>query len=201
MDSSCVTDLGPCASDEECQEDSYCHENHCVPYGEGPRGDHNPECAKLFLAGLFQPSIQCEWTGPPPGDPYPNHVRVLSTPMVVDFDFDGDGRAEVSCSGSDSIAVFDPDCQGTPDAAFCESLAVNGVLWWQPSQDHSSNITGSSLFDFEGDGSVEVVCADEVFTRVYSGRTGEVLLSPVVLPVTVYCVDVLGESGLVAYNP
>jgi hypothetical protein len=92
-------------------------------------------------------------------------------------DFDGDGRAEVACSGSDSIAVFDPDCNAAPDPSTCASSATNGILWWQPSQDHSSNITGSSLFDFEGDGAVEVVYADEVFTRVYDGKTGEVLFS------------------------
>ncbi len=444
VDDACVTDLGTCATDADCQEDSYCQDGHCIPYGTGPRGDHNDECTQLTLAGLFQPAIQCEWTGPPAGDPYPNHVRVLSTPMVVDFnldvdanvihpsivvmtydgddgssgfyngatgvirvldgatceqrynvgsgldgcnppaiadidmdgrpdivahtgyggivvyrydagtdsfvehcrgsltfdaqapgwaapsvadldddgvpeilsggivydnqcqvldqslgltghmyrgagypvvadldgtldaqgvpsvelvtgaevyrfdrttrtwqtvwdggtlqgyvavadfgtfgadpaqddrytldgiaeiviikspnayittadgrviygpvpmpsgqgggpptvgDFDADGLPEFSCSGSDSIAVFDPDCLGTPDPQFCASQRTDGLLWWQPSQDHSSNITGSSLFDFEGDGRVEVVYADEVFTRVYDGLTGEVLFS------------------------
>ncbi len=92
-------------------------------------------------------------------------------------DFDGDGLAEVSCSGSDSIAVFDPDCTGLPDMVFCGSLNTNGILWWQPSQDHSSNRTGSSLFDFEGDGRVEVIYADEVFSRVYDGQSGEVVFS------------------------
>ncbi|MFO8074103.1 MAG: hypothetical protein R6V85_19765 [Polyangia bacterium] len=92
-------------------------------------------------------------------------------------DFDGDGLPEVSCSGSDSIAVFDMDCTGLPDMVTCSSLSTDGVLWWQPSQDHSSNRTGSSLFDFEGDGAVEVIYADEVFTRVYDGQTGAVLFS------------------------
>jgi hypothetical protein len=92
-------------------------------------------------------------------------------------DFDGDGLPEVSCSGSDSIAVFDMDCTGLPDMVTCSSLNTNGILWWQPSQDHSSNRTGSSLFDFEGDGVVEVIYADEVFTRVYDGQSGEVLFS------------------------
>jgi len=441
---SCIPDLGQCDNDSQCQEDSYCEGGLCIPYGLGPRGPYNPDCTQLSIAGLFQPGIQCEWLGPPAGDPYPSHVRVLSTPTVVDFDFDndpstiepsivvmtyngadgssgcyngafgvirvldgatceqqynvgqtlngcnspaladldldgraeiiahdcyggieaysydsngdtfishcsgplgwgaqasgwsapsvadldddavpeilsggivydancnvldqalgltghmyytagypvaadldgeldsmglptvelatgsevyrfdrtsrtwqavwsggslqgyiavadfgtytadpaqddrlvadgvaevvsivsgnvyimtwegrviygpvplpsgsgggpptvgdfdGDGLAEVAASGSDSIAVFDPDCAGLPDMNRCGSLSTNGILWWQPSQDHSSNITGSSLFDFEGDGRVEVIYADEVFTRVYDGQTGEVLFS------------------------
>jgi hypothetical protein len=92
-------------------------------------------------------------------------------------DFDGDGLPEISATGSAAISVFDPDCRGLPDLVYCSSLRTDGILWWQPSQDLSSNITGSSLFDFEGDGRVEVVYADEVFIRVYDGQTGEVLFS------------------------
>jgi hypothetical protein len=38
-------------------------------------------------------------------------------------------------------------------------------------------MTGSTIFDFEGDGAVEAVYADECFVRVYNGSTGEVLFS------------------------
>jgi hypothetical protein len=41
----------------------------------------------------------------------------------------------------------------------------------------SSNVTGSSVFDFDGDGTAEVVYADECFARVYDGTTGDVLFS------------------------
>jgi len=92
-------------------------------------------------------------------------------------DFDGDGRAEYAAAGSDSMTVFDPDCQGAPDAKYCPTLRTDGILWSQPSQDHSSNRTGSSLFDFEGDGKVEAVYADECFVRVYNGSDGRVLYS------------------------
>ena len=92
-------------------------------------------------------------------------------------DFDGDGRAEFAAAGSDSYTVFDPDCTGAPDPDFCASTRTDGILWTQPSQDHSSNITGSSIFDFEGDGKAEAVYADECFVRIYDGTTGEVLYS------------------------
>jgi hypothetical protein len=92
-------------------------------------------------------------------------------------DFDGDGRVEFASAGATAYAVFDPDCTGTPDPQFCPSMTTNGVLWFQPSQDLSSNVTGSSVFDFDGDGRAEVVYGDECFTRVYDGITGKVLYS------------------------
>ncbi len=443
LDDHCVADNGDCSEDGDCQEDSYCNDGYCIPYGEGPRGDTNPDCSRLIIAGLFQPSLQCEWTAPEAGD-FPGHIQVLGTPTVADFDFDGDpevvrpsivfntydaldgdsgvqtsqdgvlriidgatcqnqfslgpylngcnpvaigdldgdpdgrpeivahlntggviaykynaqtqswdtlwtghdgngapvvfsegstgwggpsladldddgapevlsgglvydssgllidnslglgalfrigfpvvadldgdgkvemaggdavwefdpaarawqaewsagsgsgytavadfgsytadagaddrttldgiaevavvaggqaridtlagrtvfgpvtlpassgggpptvgdfdgdGRAELAAAASDSMTIFDPDCIGAPDVATCPTLKTDGILWSRPSQDHSSNITGSSLFDFEGDGVVEAVYADECFVRVYRGTDGAVLYS------------------------
>jgi len=92
-------------------------------------------------------------------------------------DFDGDGRAEFASANGTAYSVFDPDCAGTPSESTCASLSTDGVLWSQPSQDGSSNVTGSSVFDFEGDGLAEAVYGDECFTRVYDGRTGTVMYS------------------------
>jgi hypothetical protein len=92
-------------------------------------------------------------------------------------DFDKDGRAELACAGYGAYTVFDPDCRGTPNQSTCPSLTTTGILWSQPSQDYSSSSTGSSIFDFEGDGSAEAVYADECFARVYEGATGEVIYS------------------------
>lgn len=438
-DGHCITPVA-CSGDGQCQGDTYCQDGFCIPYGTGPRGTFNPACGEYPQSGIFSPVLHCEWSAPPPGDPYPNHLQVLSTPLVADFDFDGDpavvlpsivfvtyngldgssgyyngsygvirildgrdctqlynvgtqlngcntpaiadldgdgrpeilahnglggmeafrydpgtdawvqfwhghdgnganitygaqstgwsgvavhdldddgspevlsfgmvydstglqiasalgrpgnlaypavadlnrdgspdlcngqnlytfnsatkqwdtvwttgpagtyvaygdfgtypldsagddrrikdgiaeivvvgsgrvvmvnvhgrtvfgpvnfpagsgggpptvgdfdgdGRAEFSAAASDSVVVFDPDCQGIAEIDTCVSLRTDGILWHQVSQDHSSNRTGTSLFDFEGDGRVEVVYADEVFTRVYDGRTGEVLFS------------------------
>jgi len=443
LDGECVADHGDCVDDGDCQEDSYCHEGRCIPYGEGPRGETNPDCTRLIVAGLFQPALQCEWVGPESGE-FLNHLQVLGTPTVADFDFDGDpervrpsivfntydaldgdsgvqtdddgviriidgatcatqfslgphlngcnpvaigdldgaadgrpeivahlntggviaykydegnqqwqvlwtghdsggapvvfsegstswggpslvdldddvspevlsgglvydatglllddslglsvlhrvgfpvatdleddglvelvggnavwefdplgkqwvaewstadgsgytavadfgsyssdpgaddratldgiaeiavvasgqaridtaggrtvfgpvnlpassgggpptigdfdgdGRAELAAAASDSMTIFDPDCVDPPEEEFCPTLQSGGILWTQPSQDHSSNITGSSLFDFEGDGVVEAVYADECFVRVYRGTDGTVLYS------------------------
>ncbi|MDQ3369209.1 MAG: hypothetical protein M3680_27600 [Myxococcota bacterium] len=92
-------------------------------------------------------------------------------------DFDGDGRVEFASAGASAYNVFDPDCRGTPDPASCPALRTDGIAWVQQSQDFSSNKTGSSVFDFDGDERAEVVYGDECFTRVYDGLTGKVLYS------------------------
>lgn len=103
-------------------------------------------------------------------------------------DFDGDGLPELAVAGADYYLVFDIDCTATPrpngvcPVGTCDHLggacAPNGgIAWSRQTQDHSSQITGSSIFDFEADGSAEAVYADECFVRVYRGGTGEVLFS------------------------
>lgn len=103
-------------------------------------------------------------------------------------DFDGDGLAELAVAGQAYYTVYDVDCSSTPrdggvcDAGPCDFAAAtctagSGILWSRRTQDISSNVTGSSIFDFEADGVSEVVYADECFTRVYNGQTGEVLFS------------------------
>ncbi|MGE3636473.1 MAG: FG-GAP repeat domain-containing protein, partial [Sandaracinaceae bacterium] len=80
-------------------------------------------------------------------------------PTVADFD--GDDLPEIGVAGGSAYAVFDPDGP-TP------------VLWSQTTQDTSSNITGSSVFDFDGDGRAEVVYNDECYMRVYNGADGSI---------------------------
>jgi hypothetical protein len=437
----CYTPIGSCTTHDDCRNDSYCHGGQCVPYGIGPFGIFNANCLRTIPAGQFSPALQCEWSGPPAGDAYPNHKNVLGTPVVVDFqnqaegappsivfvsydrldgggeaarcdsgafgvirvirgtdchqlqtiagiqvrassplavgdldgdkraeivayrcgggvvairwdtpqqkfvqhwvsnpatlgssellwsgpslhdldndgkpevlmggivfnhlgqaldtalgtltpaghpggfavvgdidndgkielvngqnvwewnattkkwtvqstsanttglvaladfgtfgasaaqddrskldgiaevavvrsgsvvvqtlagrvvfgpvnlpgggaggpptvgDFDKDGRVELACAGYGAYTVFDPDCKTGGTAAICPSLRSDGILWTQPSKDHSSSSTGSSIFDFEGNGSAEAIYADECFARVYQGSTGEVLFS------------------------
>ena len=112
---------------------------------------------------IFTANVQ----GTPPGSGGP--------PTIADFD--GDGRVEVASAGASAYSVFDMDCLGTPDVATCPSLRTDGVSWSVVSQDLSSNVTGSSVFDFDGDGRAEAVYGDECFTRVYDGVTGKVVYS------------------------
>jgi hypothetical protein len=90
-------------------------------------------------------------------------------------DFDGDGKPEIATAGLDYYMVFDLDCVTGGDPAGCPSGRTDGLLWTAVTQDHSSCATGSSVFDFEGDGAAEVVYGDEYYLRIYRGVDGTVL--------------------------
>ena len=77
-------------------------------------------------------------------------------------DFDGDGEPEVGVAGQAYYSLYDTD---------------GSVLWSNEVSDYSSSVTGSSVFDFEGDGDAEVVYADEHTLWIFEGSTGEVLLA------------------------
>jgi len=97
-------------------------------------------------------------------------------PTVADFD--GDGRNEFASAGGSKYVVFDFDCLAGGTPADCNGQSPNtGVLWTQDSQDNSSNVTGSSVFDFDADGAAEAVYADECFLRIYDGATGSIIYS------------------------
>jgi hypothetical protein len=94
-------------------------------------------------------------------------------PTVADFD--GDGQPEIAVAGATKVRVFDPDCR--PGGPKRDSCAADWILWAQPIQDATSAQTASSAFDFDGDGKMELVFADECFLRIYDGSTGRVSYS------------------------
>src|SRR3546814_3228283 len=80
-------------------------------------------------------------------------------PTVADFD--GDGRPEVGTAGRTHYVVFDPDEDGD-----------DSVLWTNETIDISSAVTGSTVFDFDNDGSAEVVYRDEQNLYIRNGSDG-----------------------------
>jgi hypothetical protein len=101
-------------------------------------------------------------------------------PTVADFD--GDGLPEVSTAVLADYVVYDPDCYNPPLRAGgqCASNSVDLTLWTTPTQDLSSSRTGSSVFDFQGDGAAEVLYNDECFLHIYDGTTGAELVDPII---------------------
>ena len=85
--------------------------------------------------------------------------KARSGPPTV-ADFDGDGKPEIGQSGQLTYSVIDTDGQ---------------LIWDQPI-DESSGTVGSAVFDFDGDGSSEVVLHDHTYMRVFRGTDGEELL-------------------------
>jgi hypothetical protein len=103
--------------------------------------------------------------------PIDNCARNEGGPPTV-ADFDGDGQPEVGVAGADYYVVADLECLATPLPPQCSDP---GIRWKVPNADCSSRVTGSSVFDFDGDGKAEVIYNDEDFFRIFDGTTGTVL--------------------------
>ena len=93
-------------------------------------------------------------------------------------DFDGDGRPELGVAGGFSYSVYDLYRAGEDVTGVTPTPTVGQlfVRWTKATKDTSSNVTGSSVFDFQGDGSAEVAYQDECYMYVYSGTDGRTQL-------------------------
>jgi len=150
------------------------------PYGAGPSDD--PEVVVVRSGYVVTHGLNGVMAHPPVMVPGGGG----GPPTVADLD--GDGLPELGVSGANHYTVFDIDCGANPRAGgqcaagTCDyiggpCIAGSMIAWSRRTQDLSSTLTASSTFDFEADGRSEVIYADECFTRIYDGSTGDVLLS------------------------
>ncbi|MDP2310273.1 MAG: VCBS repeat-containing protein [Pseudomonadota bacterium] len=111
-------------------------------------------------------------------------------PTVADFD--GDGAPEVGVAANSTYTVFETD---------------GSVLWQVTTQDASSGVTGSAVFDFEGDGIAEAIYPDETRLWAFNGPDGATKLESrdhsnwtVIEYAPIADVDADGEAEIVVPN-
>ncbi len=83
-----------------------------------------------------------------------DNANIVSPPAIADLD--NDGYPEIAVAGGNEIVVLNHD----------------GSELWSSAVTDESGATGASIFDFEGDGELEVVYIDEIEMFVYEGATG-----------------------------
>src|SRR5689334_22070627 len=128
VDNVCIPDNGTCTEEgknDSCSNDTYCACPPnvkapgcvCIHWGMKPKGDSDPMCqGEAFAPGDFKaPVLKCQWPAPGMSPPYAN---VISTPIVIDLDKDGQpeivfaagypGQVHlVAMSGKDCSVKFD----------------------------------------------------------------------------------------------
>jgi len=107
--------------------------------------------------------------------PIPIQGSNLGGPATI-ADFDGDGRPEAGIAAGEAYTVYDFHRFGedlvVPNGDPAPAAGAMYVRWFSATQDNSSASTGSSVFDFQGDGFAEVLYQDECKVYVYDGPTG-----------------------------
>lgn len=107
-----------------------------------------------------------------------------SAPSIANVD--DDPEPEILVGVDAGLFVYDLECDADPTPAGCgidttpgagRPALPRGVRWADRPPNDAFDFMGATTFDFDADGDVEVVYADECFMRVYDGTTGEVLYS------------------------
>lgn len=109
--------------------------------------------------------------------PIPIKGANLGGPATI-ADLDGDGRLEVGVSGGMAYAVYDfarPDEEIVNWDAMEPAPGAMYARWVLETQDVSSASNSASVFDFDGDGRLELAHQDECAFRLIDGSDGTVL--------------------------
>lgn len=109
--------------------------------------------------------------------PIPIEGGNLGGPATI-ADFDGDGRLEVGIGGGLAYAVYDFARPGEEVVTTEHAAPAPGAMyarWVLRTQDQSSASNGAAVFDFDGDGRLELVHQDECAFRVIDAADGAVI--------------------------
>jgi hypothetical protein len=142
----CIRDAGTCAAGETCQDDSFCVEGVCVPFGTDPVGATDEDCRLTVSPSGFAPVVQCEYTAATDGV-HPERTEVASTAMVADFGLPT-GRPAI-VFGTATGWDLSNGTMRVIDGATCEllySLSPDTAAGGSP-----------ALGDIDGDGHPEIV--------------------------------------------
>ena len=170
----CTDPDGMCTDDGECTGDTYCCAEGCLPDGEpggwcvpfGP-GEVNEACLGEVVIGLFEPDVQCEWLAPPAGDPFPNHVNVLTTPLAADLPHDSGAAGEIVIVTYNCLDGGAPAGWGSDPACFGVIRVLNGQTCEivdnidEPSA-RAIAASPPAIGDLDGDGNAEIVTQSAV---------------------------------------
>jgi hypothetical protein len=127
-------------------------------------GDGFPEIATAFATQYAMIDLQ------PPSAACPAWPNVFSDAMTG---LQGNPARTVPTTACTRDAdCGDPQfvCNATVGRCVC---LPNG--WRRGTEDDSSRVTGSTVFDFNGDGAAEAIYNDECYFRIYDGVSGAVL--------------------------
>ena len=123
----------------------------------------------------------------------PSHFTVIRAPFKADVN---PGGSWGWSSGMGSITAGDFNGDGYPDAGFVgfrgyvvlsgkklmdmtAPSTLAGVSLWSHATDEDNGSTGSALFDFDGDGTVEVLYNDTQRVHIYHGASGDDEATPI----------------------
>lgn len=123
----------------------------------------------------------------------PSKAKILRAPFKAHVD---PGGAWGWTYGMGPITAGDFDGDGTPDAGFVGfrgyvvldgkklmnatlPSTLGGLALWSKPTDEDNGSTGSAVFDFDGDGKVEVLYNDTQRVHIYDGKTGQDTATPI----------------------
>jgi hypothetical protein len=163
---------GNCATQAECMGDTYCckgpacrkdgmDQGVCIPAYVGP----GAECKGAAHVGVFAPGKQCEWplkdaAGKEiPPAVSPQHVQVLSTPMVADTPVDSGASAEIvfvaGNQSSGEVSGAEPTLYGVLRIVSGQTCELKATI--DDPQNRLRQSAPPALGDLDGDGKIDIV--------------------------------------------